>query len=169
MSNGETVETGSGGSSAQGNDSRRDTERDTGPRDELRKLSQKRDTLKRAVKINENRLNTILTDQIPDQTSLEAIVEAMKTKLSQIQMYDTEIQDMMTDDDQLDEEIEDVENHNLNVQIMIKKALAGIKKDEKRAKIEQKGYQKNTVKLPKIDLPPFNGDPMMYFTFMELI
>ena len=54
MSNGETVETGSGGSSAQGNDSGRDTERDTGPRDELRRLSQKRDTLRRTVKINEN-------------------------------------------------------------------------------------------------------------------
>ena len=166
MSDGETGAAGNGGNTTQGNVIVRDTERDTGPGDELKKLSQKRATLRRAIKANENRLNTILTEQTPDQTSLETIIEAIKTKLGQIQMYDAEIQDKMTDDDQLDIDIEDAEN--LNIQIMVKRAMAGIKKEGKRAKIEKKGFQKNAVKLPKIDLPPFNGDPMMYFTFMEL-
>ena len=154
--------------------------------DGLTKLKRERTALRRTVSVSINNVNTILeketvsgSDDSGDRVSrLQSLQSLIKSKQSKLESLDSQICVEVSDED-FEKEVDEAHSYEQNIFLTLTKIANNLSLEEKPSSNQNRESDQNlnisnlsnssnkNVKLPKLDIPLFSGDPLQYQAFRQ--
>ena len=107
-----------------------------------------------------------LQKEVKDDEMLQTISEKLAEKLTKIKILDEKILENLNPDE-MTNEIESTDEKNFEIEMTLNKLKSSLGKNKVKVENLKVGGKENPIKLPKLEIKSFSGDPKEYPTFIS--